>query len=149
MPEHDMTKRAFEIHGLTKKKLEEKGAKKWTKGASEELSRFLSEYAELPIVAHCAEYDYEKVLVKAFKDVGSLDWLPPAERWRCTQNLAKNKLVLAHYGLDEVLEGCGLDAREPDEPHEAEKDAECAADVYMHLKTLPDLEKTELGFWEQ
>lgn len=144
-----MTKRAFEIHGLTKKKLEEKGAKKWTKGASEELSRFLSEYAELPIVAHCADYDYEKVLVKAFKDVGSLDWLPPAERWRCTQNLAKNKLVLAHYGLDEVLEGCGLDAREPDEPHEAEKDAECAADVYMHLKTLPDLEKTELGFWEQ
>ena len=144
-----MTKRAFEIHGLTKKKLEEKGAKKWTKGASEELSRFLSEYAELPIVAHCAEYDYEKVLVKAFKDVGSLDWLPPAERWRCTQNLAKNKLVLAHYGLDEVLEGCGLDDREPDEPHEAEKDAECAANVYMHLKTLPDLEKTELGFWEQ
>lgn len=144
-----MTKRAFEIHGLTKKKLEEKGAKKWTKGASEELSRFLSEYAELPIVAHCADYDYEKVLVKAFKDVGSLDWLPPAERWRCTQNLAKNKLVLAHYGLDEVLEGCGLDAREPDEPHEAEKDAECAANVYMHLKTLPDLEKTELGFWEQ
>ena len=144
-----MTKRAFEIHGLTKKKLEEKGAKKWTKGASEELSRFLSEYAELPIIAHCADYDYEKVLVKAFKDVGSLDWLPPAERWRCTQNLAKNKLVLAHYGLDEVLEGCGLDAREPDEPHEAEKDAECAANVYMHLKTLPDLEKTELGFWEQ
>ena len=144
-----MTKRAVEIHGLTKKKLQEKGAKKWTKGASEQLSRFLSEYAELPIVAHCADYDYDKVLMKAFKNVGSLDWIPTAERWRCTQNLAKNKLVLAHYGLDEVLEGCGFDAREPDEPHEAEKDAECAANVYMHLKTLPDLEKTELGFWEQ
>ena len=72
------------------------------------LSRFLSEYADLPIVAHCAEYDYEKVLLKAFKDVRTLEWLPPVERWRCTQIFAKSKLKLPKYGLDEVLEGCGL-----------------------------------------
>ena len=127
----------------------EKGFKKWSKDDSKVLSRFLSEYADLPIVAHCAEYDYEKVLLKAFKDVETLEWLPPVERWRCTQILAKSKLKLPKYGLDEVLEGCGLEAREPGKPHEAEKDAECAANVYLHLNTLPDLKESELGFWNQ
>ena len=55
-------------------------------------------------------------------------------------------LGLTSYGLDAVLEGCGLEPREADKPHEAETDADCAAKVYMHLKTLPDLKNTDLGF---
>ena len=141
-----MTESALKTHGLTKEDLIKCNAKKWTKTESEKLANFLTEYPDLPIVAHNADYDFGDVLSKAFKNVGTFDKIPKATRWRCTLNLARNKLKLSSYGLDEVLKGCGIKAREANKPHEAEEDAECAAKVYMHMKALPDLKKTELGF---
>ena len=64
------------IHGLTREKLNEKGAVEWTKGQSEQLINFLNGMPDLPIVAHNVQYDFNEVLVPAFKKVRNLDRLP-------------------------------------------------------------------------
>ena len=84
IPEEEMTDSAIKTHGLTKEDLRRHDAKIWTKYDSEKLAYFLSEYPDLPIVAHNADYDFGDVLSKAFKNVGNFDKLPKASRWRCT-----------------------------------------------------------------
>ena len=41
---------------------------------------FLNEMPDLPIVAHHVNYDYDDVLVPAFRKIGNLDRLPKPER---------------------------------------------------------------------
>ena len=45
-----------------------------------------------------------------------------------------------------VLEGCGFEPREADEPHEAGTDALHAGRVYMKLVQMPEPNKSHLGF---
>ena len=131
---------------MTKRDLGIRGALDWTKGECEKLVNFLNEHKDLPIVAHNESYDHWKVLKPAFEKVGKLEALPKTDRWRCTQKLAQQKLVQDAYFLDAVLESCGYDARDEDEPHEAGTDALLAARVYMHLVQIPEPYKSHLGF---
>lgn len=103
LPAGEISHGARKIHGLTKEKLAAKGAVEWSKGQSEELTSFLNEMPDLPIVAHHVKYDYNDVLIPAFKKVGNLARLPKLERWRCTYGLSGRLPNLRSKCLDEVL----------------------------------------------
>ena len=83
---------------------------------------YLNIHKDLPIVAHWAKYDRDKVLYRAFEKVGNLDKLPPKERWRCTYDLAGNFPKLKTTTLDDVLEYCNYQRRDHDKPHDAYTD---------------------------
>ena len=146
MPEHDFTKRATEINGLTLERLKEKGAKKFTKAASERLVNFLIRHRDYHIVCHSAKYDKDKVLKPAFKKVDNMDCFPPDERWRCTLVMANQVPNLMWVTLDDLLGHFGFDRGEEGEPHEALEDAQCAAKVYLKLLEMPEMKKSGLGF---
>ena len=48
--------------------------------------------------------------------------------------------------LDDVLEHCGFERREEDEPHDAIEDAKLAAKLYMFLIRQPEPYKSHLDF---
>ena len=75
---------------------------------------FLDEMPDLPIVAHHVNYDYDDVLVPAFRKIGNLDRLPKPERWRCTYRLSYCLPNLQSKSLDNVLEELGFRRRSED-----------------------------------
>ena len=81
LPEGKITKSAENIHGLSKKDLEERGAKRLDTEWVNTLTDFLDKERDLPIVAHNAEYDRDDVLKPAYRKLGLLDTLPDEERW--------------------------------------------------------------------
>jgi len=137
MPEAKITKSAKDTHGLSKEKLEEKGATSFTKGESERLMNFLNEHKEWPIVAHYAKYDREDVLRPAFEKAGTRKIFPSDGRWRCTFEMAgKSKDLVPDdlpRGLDDLLEHFGYERRCEDDKHDALTDCRCAAKTYMKL----------------
>ena len=94
-------------------------AAKWTKSSSNMLANFLNNYPDLPIVVYGKNHDYKKVLVPAFERVDNLKKLPKTERWRCALDLASRLPQLYTFSLDNVLEHCGFESRDEEEPHNA------------------------------
>ena len=146
MPEHGFTKRATEVNGLTLEKLKEKGAKKFSKAASERLMNFLNIHKDYPIVCHSVKYDKDKVLKPAFKRVENFSGFPDEDRWRCTHIMANHLPDLMWVTLDDLLQYFGFERREEGEPHAALEDAQCAAKVYMKLMEGPPPKDSGLGF---
>jgi|OM-RGC.v1.029590235 DNA polymerase III, epsilon subunit and related 3''-5'' exonucleases len=107
---------------------------------------FLNTHKDLPIIAHSAKYDRDRVLYRAFKKVGNLERFPPKERWRCTFDLACDFPAIKDPTLDGLLEYCSFDRRDPDEPHNALNDCYLTAKVYMKMKTMPPAPLSKLGF---
>ena len=146
MPEHKFTRDAKKVNNLDKKKLKEMKAEEFTKGKSNILMNYLNTHKDLPIVAHYAKYDRDKVLYRAFKKVGNLDKLPPKERWRCTFDLACSIPDIKDTTLDGVLDYCNYERRDNDQPHNALTDCVLTAQIYMKMMTRPPPPVSKLGF---
>ena len=132
---------------MTKKELKKRGAKDWTKQASDELANFLELRPGLPIVAHGMKYDRDKVLKPAFKRVENQERFPEWSRWKNTQDLMYKLPDRYTFSLDEALDLCGLEPRDEDAMHDAVADAKHAGLFYMKLIKMPEPYKSKLGFW--
>jgi len=107
---------------------------------------FLNRHPEFPIVAHCAEYDRDKVLNPAFQRVALASRLPKTDRWRCTVEMAKEVGLNPPHKLDDLLDRFGFVRRHPKNPHNAEHDCQLTAKVYMELMKIKADNKSKLGF---
>ena len=103
MPDGKLTESAIKIHGLTKQRLKEKKARKWTKGESNKLVNFLKIHEDLPIVAHYIHHDRDTVLKGAFEKVNNVEQMPRNDRWRCTWEMCKDLPGVKVGSLNEVL----------------------------------------------
>lgn len=103
LPKVPIQERAIKAHGLTRKELKKRGAIEWTRRASNELYSFLSEFSDLPIIAHGVHHDRDDVLRAAFKRVDNIMQFPEAKRWRDTLDYAERIPNLSSHTLDEVL----------------------------------------------
>jgi len=102
---------------------------------------------DLPIVAHNVQYDFNEVLVPAFKKVRNLDRLPKLQRWRCTYKLSYCLPNILSKSLDNVLEELGYKRRSNCNYHDADSDALHCGKVYMSLILLQEPNKSHLGFY--
>ena len=125
--------------------MKEKGAKEFTKPASDRLMNLLNRHPDLPIVAHNVKYDRDDVLKPAFTKVKNLDKLPPQQRWRCTLAMAKFVPKLFVYDLVSCLDHFKIEGREGDK-HDALEDCRLTAKFYMELMNRPESKNTTLGF---
>ena len=146
MPVGKITPGAKKVHGWTKKKLMEKGAKQFTKADSEKLATFLMKYPNLPIVAHNVQHDLDEVLMPAFDNVNNLERLPEAKRWRCTLEMSRQVPFLKFHGLDDLLEHFGFERRSLEVKHDAQADCILTAKVYMEIMKISVKQQPSLGF---
>ena len=149
LPENAITKEALEMHGKSRKDLQNMGAKYLTKGGCEMLKNFLNIKPDYPIVTHNVEYDRDKVLRPAFEklEVGHL--MPVDKRWKCTMDMTKEFAGLFCRSLDALLSWLEFDEREEEDKHEALKDCEATAMAYMKLKAMPPRKKAKLGWTKE
>ena len=120
-----------------------------SKGACEILKNFLNTHPDLPIVTHNVKYDRDKVLRPAFEKLEAVHLLPPEKRWRCTYELSERCQGLLVRTLDSVLEHFGFEPRDEEEKHDAIRDCELTAKIYMELMKLPEPKRAELGFTKE
>ena len=138
LPEVEVTDNAQEVNGWTKESLKERGAKKFSLGASKILTNFLNEFPKLKIVAHNVKYDRDDVLEKAYERVGNKEGMPSSDRWECTIEISRNRPDLVpknkSRSLDSLLKCLKLKPRTKGEFHDAHLDCVKAAEVYEALK---------------
>ena len=144
--EHPCTKKALEIHQLTKKKLREKRATPFTRMRAKELLMFLNKHEQLPIVAFHAGYDRNKVLKPAYWRLSNNEMDALDDRWICAQERCKRTGNWKLWNLDEALEHFGFKRRPDDAYHDAIQDARLAAKVYMMAIKLTPLKEEKHGF---
>ena len=108
LPENEITRASRKIHGLTRKKLHARGARRISEGDCRALMRFLNEHQDWPIVAHYAKHDRDQVLMPAFKKAGIVDKMPDKGRWRCTLNMSERVPDLEFRDLDSLLKHFGF-----------------------------------------
>ena len=149
LPQMNITTKAKEINGLNRDTLKKKGAKVFSKGASERIVNFLNEDKDLPIVAHNVWYDLDKALMKTFKRVNMQHILPPKERWRCTMKMSQKLPGKPLALLDDILEYFNYDRRDLSKFHDAMTDAGLTAQVYMKMMTAPPPSVSHLGFTKE
>ena len=141
-----ISEEAFEIHGLNKKKLKELKAKPFNKTQAKVIMQFLQRRNELPITSFNIDFDRDKVLKPAFKELGLVEMDDTEYRWRCAQDLCKRTGNWKLWSLDDALEHFGFERRKEDARHDALNDARLAALVYMKAIKLPALKEAGLGF---
>ena len=108
LPENEITRKSRKIHGLTRKKLRERGARKISEDDCQNLMRFLNEHQDWPIVAHYAKHDRDQVLGPVFKGLGLLEKMPDKQRWRCTLDMSERVPDLEFRDLDSLLKHFGF-----------------------------------------
>ena len=86
------------------------------------------------------------MLRPAFEKLDAAHLLPPEKRWRCTFELSERCQGLLVRTLDSGLEHFGFDPRDEEEKHDAIRDCELTAKIYMELMELPEPNKAALGF---
>ena len=109
LPENEITRKSRKVHGLTRKKLRERGAKRISKDYCEALMRFLNEHQDWPIVAHYAKHDRDMVLKPAFKKLGMEDMEALDARWICAQERCQRTGNWKLLSLDDALEQFGFE----------------------------------------
>ena len=117
-----------------------------TKGACEILVNFLNQYPNLPIVAHNMTYDRDDVLRPVFKKLDIEKLMPKEQRWKCTVEMSKQWPKFIINSLDALLSYLGCEEREEDEKHDAVKDCQYAAQIYMKMAVMPPPKKAKLGW---
>ena len=72
--------------------------------------------------------------------------MPPKSRWRCTLDLSDRCVDIPDKALEIIYTYFGYEERADEDQHEAEKDCEATAKIFMKLMELPPKTKVEGGF---
>ena len=146
MPEKDIDEKAEKLHKLSKWRLKDMDAKRFSKDSARLFINFINQYPNIPIVAHAVKFDRDRVLMPALSKVNMQHMMPLKTRWRCTLDLSDRIKGLPDKGLETVYTHIGFEERNDDDQHEAEKDCEAAAQIFMHLMELDPITTVEGGF---
>ena len=146
MPDKDIDAEAEKLHKFTKWRLKANNSRRFSKTSAELLINFLNKYPNIPIVAHAVKFDRDMVLMPALSRVNMQHLMPPKSRWRCTLDLSDRCQDLFGKELETIYTYFGYEERADEDQHEAEKDCEATAKIFMKLMELPPITKVEVDF---